>query len=88
MSKLGLKEAKPRHSSPLIPDTLPEETVRMARAAFPKGNLAISGQTELEGIYTDELFADLYSKRGKPAQAAWRSSRSCSSPKSYQIVKL
>ncbi len=44
----------------------------MARAAFPKGNLAISGQTELEGIYTDELFADLYPKRGKPAQAAWR----------------
>lgn len=54
------------------PQYVPEETVRVARAAFPKGNLAMSLRTELEGIYTDELFSDLYPKRGKPAEAPWR----------------
>jgi transposase len=54
------------------PRYVPEETVRIASAAFPKGNLAMSLRTELEGSYTDELFADLYPKRGKPAQAPWR----------------
>lgn len=57
---------------PTDPRYVPEETVRIARAAFPKGNLAMSLRTELEGIYTDELFADLYPKRGKPAEAPWR----------------
>jgi len=38
------------------PRYVPAETVRIARAAFPKGNLAMSLRTELEGIYSDELF--------------------------------
>ncbi len=57
---------------PTDPRYVPAETVRIARAAFPKGNLAMSLRTELEGIYTDELFADLYPKRGKPAETPWR----------------
>ena len=57
---------------PTDPRYVPAETVRIARAAFPKGNLAMSLRTELEGIYSDELFADLYPKRGRPAEAPWR----------------
>ena len=57
---------------PIDPRYVPEETVWIAKAVFPKGNLAMSLRTELEGIYTDELFADLYPKRGKPAEAPWR----------------
>lgn len=51
---------------------MPEETARVAKAAFPKGNLAIFLRDELEGLYNDELFADLYPERGKPAEAPWR----------------
>ncbi len=57
---------------PTDPRYVPEETVRIAKAVFPKGNLAMSLRTELAGIYTDELFADLYPKRGRPAEAPWR----------------
>ena len=51
---------------------VPEETARVAKAAFPKGNLAIFLRDELEGLYSDELFTDLYPVRGKPAEAPWR----------------
>ena len=54
------------------PRDVPEETARIAKAAFPKGNLAMHLRTELRGIYQDELFADLYPTRGKPAEAPWR----------------
>ena len=54
------------------PREVPEETARIAKAAFPKGNLAMHLRTELMGIYKDELFADLYPTRGKPAEAPWR----------------
>ena len=52
--------------------TVPEETARVAKAAFPKGNLALFLRDELEGLYSDELFTDLYPERGKPAEAPWR----------------
>jgi transposase len=51
---------------------VPAETARVAKAAFPKGSLAIMLRDELEGLYTDELFADVYPKRGKTAEAPWR----------------
>ncbi len=57
---------------PTDPRYVPSGTARIARAAFPKGNLAMSLRTELERLYTNELFADLYAKRGKPAEAPWR----------------
>ena len=41
-----------------IPD-IPAETVRVVRAAFPKGNLYIHLRYALGTIYQDELFADL-----------------------------
>ena len=51
---------------------VPEETARVARAAFPKGNRYLEMRDVLGTIYTDELFADLYPVRGQPAEAPWR----------------
>ena len=48
---------------------VPEETVRVARAAFPKGNAWLSLRDELGTIYSDEMFAGLYPSRGQPAEA-------------------
>jgi transposase len=50
----------------------PEETARVARAAFPKGNRYLEIRDVLGTIYTDEMFADLYPQRGQPAAAPWR----------------
>ena len=51
---------------------IPEETARIARAANPKGTLAMWLRDELGAIYRDEEFADLYPERGQPALAPWR----------------
>ena len=58
------------HPSPV--DPVPEETARVARAAFPKGSVAIRIRDELGVIYRDELFAPLFPARGQPAAAPWR----------------
>ena len=39
---------------------VPKETARVAKAAFPKGTLGLYLRDELAGLYSDELFADLY----------------------------
>src|SRR3954467_4800823 len=51
---------------------IPEETARVARAAFPDGATAMRVRDALGTIYTDEAFADLFSSRGRPAEAPWR----------------
>ncbi len=51
---------------------IPAETVRVARAAFPKGSLAIRVRDELGPLFTDEQFADLFAVRGKPAWSPGR----------------
>ncbi|RPI87022.1 MAG: IS1182 family transposase [Chloroflexi bacterium] len=50
---------------------VPEETARVARAAFPKGNDYLTMRDELEMIYTDSQFASLFSQRGQSAQSPW-----------------
>jgi len=57
---------------PLPIPPVPQETVRVARAAFPKGNLYMTLRDQLPALFTDDLFADLFPGRGKPAQAPWR----------------
>src|SRR6476620_5773521 len=53
--------------------TIPEQTVRVAKAAFPKGdNLYIKMRDELGSIYQDQMFASLFASRGQPAMAPWR----------------
>jgi len=57
---------------PLPIPPVPQETVRVARAAFPKGNLYMTLRDELPDLFSDELFAGLFPERGKPAHAPWR----------------
>lgn len=54
----------------LIP--VPGETARVARAAFPKGNVYMTMRDELGGMYSDSEFAPLFSTRGRPAEAPGR----------------
>ena len=58
------------HPEPWGP--VPEETARVARAAFPKGTLYLHLRDELGPLYDDALFADLFPSRGQPAEAPWR----------------
>jgi transposase len=51
---------------------IPEETMRVARAAFPRGNVYIRMRDELGTIYEDHLFAYLFPARGQPAESPWR----------------
>jgi transposase len=45
---------------------VPADTARVARAAFPKGSLAIRARDELGCWYEDESFAAAYGVRGAP----------------------
>lgn len=51
---------------------VPAETVRVARAAFTKGCMAIRVRDELGALFSDEQFADLFAVRGRPAMSPWR----------------
>jgi len=51
---------------------IPEETRRVAKAAFPQNNLYIHMRDALGTIYADEQFADLYPNVGQLAEAPWR----------------
>ncbi|WP_405558115.1 IS1182 family transposase [Streptomyces canus] len=51
---------------------VPDETARVARAAFPKGSLAIRIRDELGELFSDADFAGLYPSRGKPAWSPGR----------------
>lgn len=51
---------------------IPEETVRVARAAFPRGNLYLTMRDQLGTVYEDENFIALFPKRGRPAEAPWQ----------------
>src|SRR5215813_8761468 len=51
---------------------VPDETRRIARAAFPKGNVYIRMRDALGAIYQDQLFAPLFPARGQPAASPWR----------------
>ena len=52
--------------------TIPEETVRVAHAACPKGTLAMRLRDALGELYQDEQFAALYPVEGQPAYEPWR----------------
>jgi transposase len=51
---------------------IPEETVRVARAAFPRGNPYLTMRDQLGTLYDDQDFAALFSQRGRPAEAPWQ----------------
>ena len=51
---------------------VPAETARVARAAFPKGNVYLRVADELGALFTDDLFRSLYPSHGQPALTPWR----------------
>jgi transposase len=54
-----------------IPD-VPEETVKVAQAAFRKGNRYMQMRDELGTLFNDEQFTDLFPNVGQLAQSPWR----------------
>ena len=52
--------------------TIPEETLRVARASFPKGGRYMRLRDELGPVFDDTRFAGLFPARGRPAEAPWR----------------
>ncbi len=51
---------------------VPEETARVAHAAFPTGNMYILVRDQLGRVYEDASFSSLFPSRGQPAEAPWR----------------
>jgi transposase len=59
----------------LIPDynqEIPESTVQVARAAFPKGNPYLTLRDNLGTIFEDKDFIELFPELGQPALTPWR----------------
>ena len=55
---------------PIAP--VPPDTVRVARAAFPKGTPYLTLRDALGTIFQDDNFTDLYSREGQPGLAPWQ----------------
>ncbi len=55
---------------PLPP--IPDDTARIARAAFRKGHPYLRLADEVGALFTDETFAALFPSHGQPALAPWR----------------
>jgi transposase len=56
--------------APVAP--VPEDTARVARAAFPKGNPYLTLRDKLGTIFQAEDFAALFSSEGQPGLPPWR----------------
>ncbi len=54
-----------------IPD-VPEETAKVAKAAFRKGNRYMLMRDELGTLFSDEQFTDLFPNVGQLAESPWR----------------
>src|SRR5215469_9728033 len=57
---------------PRPPCSIPEETHRVAHAAFPKGTLGLRIADELGPLYRDDQFAALFPHRGQPSASPAR----------------
>jgi len=57
---------------PQNPPIVPEETSRIARAAFPKGTLCLRIADVFGPVYQDHQFAALFPRHGQPAAAPGR----------------
>ena len=58
-------------------ETIPEETARIARLAFPKGNLYMKMRDEIGTLFCDLDFEALFSTQGQPAFSPWRLALVC-----------
>ncbi|BCL84590.1 IS1182 family transposase [Ktedonobacteria bacterium brp13] len=52
--------------------SIPEETIRVARAAYPKGTRYMKMRDALGTIYQDQSFTHLFPHNGRPVEAPWR----------------
>jgi transposase len=57
---------------PSTVQSIPEETRRVARAAFPHGHAYLTLRDALGPIFTDEDCASLFPPCGQPGLAPWR----------------
>src|SRR5215831_14051988 len=57
---------------PHLIEPVPDETARIARAAFPKGHPYLTFRDALGTIFQDEDFAPLYAHTGQPGFTPWR----------------
>lgn len=57
---------------PASPLPVPDDTAKVARRAFPRGNLLLSLRDKLGPIFDDSRFAALFPSKGQPAEAPWR----------------
>jgi len=57
---------------PQVVYLVPDETARVARAAFPKGNVYLRMRDALGMIYDDPTFAKLFPRPGQPAESPFR----------------
>ena len=51
---------------------VPEQTARIAQAAFPAGNPYLRLRDALEALVEDRALAHLIPTRGRPAETPWR----------------
>ena len=58
------------HPQPMTP--VPEQTARVAHAAFPKGHPYLTLRDHLGTIFQDEDFAMLFPAWGYPGLPPWR----------------
>jgi hypothetical protein len=58
------------HPEPI--GAIPEQTARVAHAAFPAGNPYLRMRDELESLVEDRDMAHLFPRRGQPAERPWR----------------
>jgi transposase len=52
--------------------SVPEDTARVARAAFPKGHPHLTLADELGALFSDEHFVTLFPTHGQSARSPWR----------------
>jgi transposase len=57
---------------PMAIPPVPSETVRVAQAAFPKGNIYMKLRERVGTIIDDEDFVALFAKDGAPGVPPWR----------------
>jgi transposase len=57
---------------PQIIPTIPQQTIRVAHAAFAHGNIYLQLKDELGSIYEDAAFVHLFPQRGQPAASPWQ----------------
>src|SRR5215203_70277 len=57
---------------PVLIQPVPEETARVAKAVFRRGNPYLRLRDELGAVFSDADFADLFPRRGQPGLPPWR----------------